>query len=77
MSSTFKRGTYVKRFKTSKPFTSEEIEKLPAKHQARKNPNLVIERSVVKEIEYPVFSKIKNKVDVIFYDAEPVLNSKF
>lgn len=42
-------------------------------HQAHKNPNLIIERSVIKEIEYPIFSRIENKVDVIFLDAEPVI----
>lgn len=47
---------------------------LPPMHQAHKNPNLIIERSVIKEIEYPIFSKIGNKVDVIFYNAEPILN---
>jgi tRNA(His) 5'-end guanylyltransferase len=69
-----KRGTYIKRIKTSKPFTADELKDLPPMHQAHKNPNLVIERSVIKEIEYPIFSKIGNKEDVIFYDAEPILN---
>ncbi len=68
----YKRGTYVKRIKTSKPFTSEEISSLPPMHKARKNPDLVIERSIIKEIEYPIFSTIKNKEDVIFLDAQPI-----
>jgi tRNA(His) 5'-end guanylyltransferase len=72
----YKRGTYVKRIKTSKPFSKEELETLPPMHQAHKNPNLIIERSVVKEIEYPVFNKITNKSDVIFFDAEPILNTQ-
>jgi hypothetical protein len=69
-----KRGTYVKRIKTSKPFTADELKDLPPIHQSHKNPNLVIKRSFIKEIEYPIFSKIGNKEDVIFYDAEPILN---
>lgn len=69
----FKRGVYVKRTKTSKPFTEDELKTLPPKHQAHKNPNLQIERSVIKEIEYPIFSKIENKVDVVFFDVEPIL----
>ncbi len=69
----FKRGTYVKKIKTSKPFTKEELENLPARHQAHKNPLLVIERAVVKEFEMPIFSKIENKEDVIFFDATPIL----
>jgi len=73
LESKFKRGTYVKRIKTSTPFTAEEIETLPPKHKAHQNPDLVIERSVVKEIEYPIFNKIENKSGVIFNDEEPLL----
>jgi len=69
-----KRGTYVKRIKTAKPFSKEELESLPAMHQAHKNPDLIIERSIIKEIEYPIFSKIGNKEDVIFFDAKPIMN---
>jgi len=68
-----KRGIYVKRIKTSRPFTTEEIKSLPPKHHARTNPDLCIERSIVKEIEYPIFNKIKNKVDAVFYDKEPII----
>lgn len=70
-----KRGTYIKRIKTSKPFTSDELLTLPPRHEARKNPNLIIERYIVKEIEYPIFSKIDNKVEVIFFDQEPINQS--
>lgn len=69
----FKRGTYLKRVSTSKPFTAEELKDLPTMHQAHKNPHLVIQRSIIKEIEYPIFHKIENKEEVIFFDAEPVL----
>lgn len=70
----YKRGTYVKRIKTSKPFTVEELATLPPKHQAHKNPDLVIERSVIKEIELPIFSRIINKEAVVFEDAAPILS---
>jgi len=72
----YKRGTYIKRIKTSKPFTADEIYKLPPKHQARKNTNLIIERSFIQAIEYPIFNKIENKVGVIFFDEEPKLKSE-
>ena len=72
----YKRGIYVKRKKTSEPFTTEEISKLPAKHNAHKNPDLIIERSVIDRIEYPIFQKIENKADVIFNDAEPILKTE-
>jgi tRNA(His) 5'-end guanylyltransferase len=70
----FKRGTYIKRVKQCSAFTTEELNNLPIKHKAHKNPDLVIERSIIKEINYPIFNKISNKIDVIFYDAEPKLN---
>jgi tRNA(His) 5'-end guanylyltransferase len=69
----YKRGTYVKRVVTSKPFSKEELDKLPLKHNAHRNPDLLIERSIIKEIEYPIFNKIDNRVDVIFNDLEPIL----
>ena len=74
--SKYKRGVYVKRAKVSTKFTADELESLNPNHNAHKNPNLVIERSVVKDIEYPIFNKIKNKVEVIFEDAEPILKQE-
>lgn len=68
-----KRGTYVKRLVTSTTFTKKELEALPPMHQAHKNPDLEIERSVIREMRYPVFSRITNKVDVVFFGAEPVM----
>lgn len=70
----YKRGTYVKRIETSSAFSAEELASLPPMHNAHKNPDLIIERSVIKEIEYPIFNTITNKVEVIFEDAEPKLN---
>lgn len=72
----FKRGTYVRRVKTSKPFSVEELSKLPKGHNAHKNPDLVIERNVIQEVELPIFSRIANKADVVFFGAEPELYSE-
>lgn len=69
----YKRGTYIRRVTTSKPFTIEELKDLPAKHAAHLNPDLVIERSVFSVVDMPIFNKIKNKVDVVFNGAEPQL----
>lgn len=66
-----KSGTYVKRIVTNKAFTADELAALPPKHNAHKDPNLLMERSIVKEIEYPIFNTITNRVDVVFNDAEP------
>lgn len=69
----FKRGTYVQRQKRLTKFSAEEIERLPLKHEARKNPNLVIERSVVEKIELPPLAKVKNRIAVIFEGAQPLI----
>jgi len=69
----FKRGTYVKHIKTSRPFTIDELNKLPPKHHAHKNPNVLIERSVIDIVDYPIFNQIENKVEVIFFNDEPIL----
>ena len=74
LDSKYKRGTYVKRIKTLMPFTEEELKNLPEKHNARKNPNILIERNVISVFEMPIFNTIKNKVGVVFLNEEPVIN---
>jgi len=68
----FKRGTYIQRKRLLKPFTSEEIEKLPAKHNARKDPNFMVERWVVDKVDMPPILKVINKVEVIIYGEDPL-----
>ncbi len=72
----FKRGTYVRRVKTSKKFTDDELNLLPVNHNARKNPDLIIERSEISIIYLPIFNKITNKIDVVFNGDEPKLENK-
>lgn len=69
----FKRGTYVRRVITSKPFTAEEIESLPPKHNARKNPDLIIQRSLISVLDMPPIRKIVNRVEVVFDGADPMV----
>lgn len=68
----FKRGTYVQRRKTAKPFTAEEIESLPPLHHARSNPGLVVERTQVMVLDMPPFGTVTNREAVIFEGAEPI-----
>lgn len=68
----FKRGTYVQKRKNARKFTFDEIEKLPEKHEARKNNNLIVERSSIDVIEMPIFSRIINRNDVIFKGISPI-----
>lgn len=62
----FKRGTYVKREKVVKKLTKQELEKLPLKHNARKNPDIEIERNVISIFDIPKLSSIENKVSLFF-----------
>lgn len=67
----FKRGLYIQRKHVSTPFTVDELETLPPKHDARRNPDLVIERSVVSPVELPPLGSITNREAVIFDGAAP------
>jgi len=69
----FKRGTFIQRRKVHRKFTTEELERLPEKHAARKDPDLVIERTEVRELEMPPFVKVTNRVQVVFEGADPVV----
>lgn len=71
----FKRGTYLQRRTVKKPFSVDELERLPLKHEARVNPSLLVERSEWQVIELPILTTITNREDVIFAGAEPVVAS--
>ena len=69
----FKRGTYVQRRKTKHPFTTDEIAALPEKHNARKNPNLVVERTeIVTLSNLPLLEAMDSRGDFI---CEPTWES--
>ena len=69
-----KRGIYYQSKKISRPFTAKEIERLPANHNARTNPDLVIERRQICQVtEMPILTKIVNIIDVLFDGADPIL----
>lgn len=67
----FKRGTFLLRRKVVRAYTKDELEKLPAQHEARKNPDLKIERSEIKKMDMPPFGRVTNRVGVIFNGEEP------
>jgi tRNA(His) guanylyltransferase len=67
----FKRGQFIQTKMVKRPYSADQIEKLPAKHAARANPNLEVERRQIIEVDMPIFSKVVNRVDVVFYGAEP------
>lgn len=67
----FKRGVYARRVVVNRKFTEEEIQNLPERHEARRNPDLMVTRSYVDTIDMPIFSKVINRTDVIFDGAMP------
>ena len=69
----FKRGSYIRKVRVKKPFSAEELELLPKKHNAHKNPNMEIERNIISIIDMPKFSSIENPIEVVFYGAEPII----
>lgn len=69
----FKRGVYVQKRKVQTKFETSEIEKLPKKHAARTNPDLLIERQKISFLEMPPILKVENRTNVLLYGEEPVL----
>lgn len=62
----FKKGTYFKKCKELIKFSANELEKLPKHHNARKNPNLLFERSEVKELKIVPLRQLINPLEVLF-----------
>lgn len=67
----FKRGTYGRRNVIDRKLTPKELQMLPPKHNAHKNPDLVVKRTEIQVLDMPIFSKVTNREDVIFENAEP------
>ncbi|MBK8019800.1 MAG: tRNA(His) guanylyltransferase Thg1 family protein [Betaproteobacteria bacterium] len=71
----FKRGAYVQRRTVVKPFSADELDRLPPKHEARTNPALVVERSVCSVLDMPPLGSVTNREAVIFDGALPELET--
>jgi tRNA(His) guanylyltransferase len=67
----FKRGTYFQRRKTTRRFTAAEVTSLPPRHQARANPDLLVERTDVVALEMPPILTVTNRVETFFFGADP------
>ncbi len=70
-----KRGLYVRRTTVVRKFDMDEIDNLPAKHEARRNPDLVVERSYIDTIDLPQLTKMENLIAVIFEGEKPLTKS--
>ena len=59
-------GIFAKRTVVERKFTAEEIEKLPEKHEARRNPDLMVMRTSVDVVDIPDLRSCKDKPKVLF-----------
>ena len=67
-------GSFLLRRRVSVPFSREELDRLPAKHAARTNPNLTVVRTVrAFADDLPPLSHLANPAQVLFAGEEPVL----
>jgi tRNA(His) guanylyltransferase len=66
----FRRGTYIQRKEIQKVHTAEELESLPPKHAARLNPDLIVTRHVVTQLDLPPLQKITNRIETLFLGAD-------
>jgi len=66
----YKRGTYIQKKEKNGKLDKEDLENLPPMHNARKNPDLLIKRNIVVELDLPPLNKIENKVDVLFFGKD-------
>lgn len=67
----FKRGTFVRKRVVERPFTPEEVEALPPKHNYFTNPDILVKRSVVMAEEFPILTTIINREEVLLEGADP------
>jgi len=65
-------GTYIQRKRIYTKYSDIELSKLSPKHNARKNPEMLVERWVIDEIKLPPLFKVQNRVDVIIFGKDPI-----
>lgn len=56
-----------------RPFTIEELEALPTKHEARRNPDLIVRRSYFTVQNPPKLSSIQNRIGFLFKGEKAIL----
>jgi len=67
-----KWGLWLQKRRISRPFTADELTRLPARHEARTNPDLVVERNEIRSLDMPEFRTVQNREAVIFDGADPI-----
>jgi len=64
----FKRGSFIRREKRLVKLTEEQLNRIPE----RVRPVGPVERNVIVRVNMPPFSKVENRIGVIFSGEEPV-----
>lgn len=70
----FKRGTFLLRKTVTRSLNTEELRRIPEPHRSRVKDEMV-DRSDIRSVWMPSFSKVVNRVGVIFLQEEPVVDS--
>src|SRR5262249_54942493 len=50
----FREGTFVQKYTARRAFSTDEIDRLPPMHEARRNPGLIVERQDYRELDVPL-----------------------
>ena len=69
----FKRGAFLIRRTVLKELDQETLEKIPL----NKRPDGPIERQIIQAVDMPQFSKVTNRVEVLFDGAEPTTDATY
>ena len=69
-------GTFARKETIQYKLSPEEIESLPPKHNARTNPDMIVSRNVMKILDIGNFNDVKNRVEVIFENAQPIMKTE-
>lgn len=69
-----KRGAYFQEVTRMVPYSREEMERLPLKHEARTNPDLVVERNIITQIPGLTLlgEDFEEKIALVFGDIKKV-----
>ena len=68
-----KFGVGCTRRTVERPFTATELDKLPEKHAARKDPNLTVHRQEYVPVRLPLKWGCTNPEEVVFDGVDPIL----
>ena len=71
--SCFIYGTFARKEITQYKLNPEEIESLPPLHNAKKNPDMLVTRNVIRILDFKMFNKYENRKEVIFENAKPII----